>query len=123
MTDSSTASPPPLPSNALYEDVRRLKKFWLRVILLSVTGAILPNLLGMLLTAFGMIRNFSGLSGSDGTRSDSPRAVDSLRAVLIEFPLTAWLTVWGFIVSAIAFVVLAVAIIRFFSLPQIPPRQ
>jgi len=100
------ASPQPYTDEA---ELRKRRKFWLRIIWLSIAGIILPPLGGMLVTAFGTFRAYSELS--QGNEANS-----GIESTVVSVALT--LTACGLVVSAIAFMVLIGALVRFFSLPR-----
>lgn len=89
-------------------ELRRKRKFWLRMILFSIAGIILPPLSGVPVTVFGTLRAYNELSQGDEANSSTERFVS----------MSLWLTACGLVVSAIAFMVLIGALVRFFSLPR-----
>ena len=99
------ASPQPDTDEA---GLRRRRKFWLRIIWLSIAGIILPPLSGMPVFVFSTLRAYSELSQGDESNSGIGRTVS----------MSLTLTACGLVVSAIAFMVLIGALVRFFSLPR-----
>lgn len=92
-------------------ELRRKRKFWLRIIQLSIAGIILPPLSGVPVAVFGMLRASSELSRGDQANPGLERTTS----------ISITLTACGLVVSAIAFMVLIGALVRFFSLPR--PRR
>ena len=90
-------------------ELRRRRKFWLRIIWLSIAGIILPPLSGVPFAAFGILRAYSELSQGDEANPGIGRAISASLS----------LTAFGLVVSAIAFMVLMGALVRFFSLPRV----
>jgi len=98
------------------DPLRRRRIFWFRAIWASVIGVIAPPMIGLVGTVIGMTKAFGDLSASDNGIS-SPKALsDHISTVLVS-------TAAGLIISVIAFIVLIGVLIRFFTLPKVPPLQ
>jgi hypothetical protein len=91
------------------DQLRRHRSFWFRAIWLSLAGVIVPPIIGGAGIVFGMKKAFGELS--DSGIGDPAALSNHISSVLIY-------TVSASIVSLIAFIVLIVAMIRFFSLPK-----
>jgi len=93
------------------------RRFWFRAIWISLTGVVVPPLIGVAGTIFGMRKAFDSLPG---TGIDNPAELSKhISDVLIY-------TASGLATSAIAFIALIVASIRFFTLPKAlvqPPQH
>jgi biopolymer transport protein ExbB/TolQ len=87
----------------------RQRRFWLRVIWISIAGVLVPPLFGLAGTVAGMVGAFGELSQT-GEADPSALAGDISTALLT--------TIWGLGLSALAFVVLVVAVVRFMLLPK-----
>ena len=99
----------PIPS-ANDEQVRRRRKFWLRAIWISIAGVILPPMFGLIGTVVGMIGAFGELSK---TGEADPEALAG------DISVSLLTTMWGLVVSVVAFIVLIGVLIRFFTLPKV----
>lgn len=99
-----------LTSGADDEQVRRRRKFWLRAIWISIAGVIIPPLFGLIGTVIGMV-------GAFGELSETGEADPEVLAGDISVSLLT--TMWGLVVSVIAFIVLIGVLIRFFTLPKL----
>ena len=99
------------PDHATRSDVHQHKrKFWLRTIWISLTGVLLPPLLGISGTIIGMMQAFGELSKAG--EHDAGALADNISTSL-------YATASGLIISSVAAVVLLVALIRFFTLPKV----
>ena len=94
------------------DGLRRRRKFWLRAIWISITGVVVPPLFGLVGTVVGMV-------GAFGELSDTGEADPEALAGDISFALLT--TMWGIVISVIAFLILIGVLIRFFTLPKMPP--
>ena len=101
---------PDVDTNA--DSVRQKKKFWLRAIWISIVGVIVPPLFGLVGTVIGMV-------GAFGELSDTGDADPEALAGDISFALLT--TMWGLVISVLAFFILIGVLIRFFTLPKEPP--
>ena len=96
------------------DEVRRRKRFWLRAIWISIAGVIVPLLFGLAGTVFGMVGAFGELSESG--EADPEAVAGDISVALLT-------TMWGLVISGIAFLVLIGVLIRFFTLPKPPPTS
>jgi hypothetical protein len=92
----------------------RRRKFWLRTIWIALAGIVVPPLLGVAGTVTGMVGALDELSehGTADVRALGEHVSVALRA-----------TAWGTVISLLAFLLLIVALIRFFTLPKPVPRN
>jgi biopolymer transport protein ExbB/TolQ len=93
------------------EALSKRRQFWFRAIWISVAGIIIPPLFGLIATIVGMIGAFGELS-STGEADPEELAGDISMSLLT--------TMWGFVISFVAFLVLIYVLIRFFKLPKMP---
>lgn len=99
-----------LTSGADDEQLRRRRKFWLRAIWISIAGVIIPPMFGLIGTVVGMVGAFGELAK---TGEADPEALAG------DISVSLLTTMWGLIVSVIAFLVLIGVLIRFFTLPRV----
>jgi biopolymer transport protein ExbB/TolQ len=92
------------------EQVRRRRKFWLRAIWISIAGVVIPPMFGLIGTVVGMVGAFGELSK---TGEADPEALAG------DISVSLLTTMWGLVVSVIAFLVLVGVLIRFFTLPKL----
>jgi hypothetical protein len=98
------------------EQVRRRRKFWLRAIWISIAGVIIPPMFGLIGTVVGMVGAFGELSK---TGEADPEALAG------DISVSLLTTMWGLVVSVVAFFVLIGVLIRFCTLPKVmgaPPQ-
>ena len=95
------------------DKVGRRRKFWLRAIWISIAGVVVPLLFGLVGTVVGMV-------GAFGNLSDTGDADPEALAGNISFALLT--TMWGLIISVVAFIILIGVLIRFFTLPKVTPN-
>ncbi|MEM8955995.1 MAG: MotA/TolQ/ExbB proton channel family protein [Verrucomicrobiota bacterium] len=109
MTESS--QPPQAMVEPIVSDepVRRQRKFWLRMIWISIACVIIPPFLGLLGTVKGMVGAFGELSQKGAA---DPEAVAG------DISVSLLATAGGLAVSLLAFFVLIGVLIRFFTLPK-----
>jgi len=96
--------------------LRRRRSFWFRAIWISVIGVIVPPMIGLVGTVIGMTKAFGDLSASENGISNPKALSDNISTVLVS-------TAAGLIFSVIALIVLIGVLIRFFTLPKVPPLQ
>ena len=89
--------------------VERKRRFWKRVLNWSIPGIVLPILLGVTLTVFGMLRSFSELSTTEGADPD---------ALAEGVSLAMKGTMVGLSIAALATICLVVAVFRLTALPK-----
>jgi hypothetical protein len=97
------------------DPIRRRRSFWFRAIWVSVIGVVVPPMIGLVGTVFGMMRAFGDLSASESGISDPEALSGHISTALVS-------TAAGLVVSVIAFIVLVGVLIRFFTLPKVPPQ-
>jgi uncharacterized membrane protein YhaH (DUF805 family) len=98
-----------LAASADDEAVMRRRKFWLRAIWISIAGVVVPPMFGLTGTFVGMLGAFGELSK---TGEADPEALAG------DISVSLLTTLWGLVVSVIAFIILVGALIRFFTLPK-----
>ena len=104
-------------SGAGDEQVKRRRKFWLRAIWISIAGVIIPLMFGLIGTVEGMVHAFGVLSKT-GEADPATLAGDISVSLLTSM--------WGLVISVVAFLVLIGVLIRFFTLPKVmgtPPKN
>ena len=89
--------------------VQRRRKFWRRMIWISVVGVIAPPIFGLIGTVVGMVGAFEELSKT-GEANPETLAGDISVSLLT--------TLWGLAISMISVLVLVFAIIRFRTLSK-----
>jgi hypothetical protein len=94
-----------------FNQIRLRRIFWIRTIWISVAGVIIPPMIGLVGTVFGMRKAFGEL-GSSGI--GGPAALSGHIGEVLVY------TASGLIISVVAFIVLVGALIRFFTLPKAP---
>ncbi len=90
----------------------RARKFWRRTIWISLAAVIVGPLYGLAGTTVGMIRAFRTL---DKTGTGDPESLAG------DIGLSMQTTAWGLVFSAVAFLILLVALVRFLTLPKPDP--
>lgn len=96
------------------EAARQRRQFWLRVIWLSLLGVLVPPM-------FGIVRVILSVVGQFGELSQTGEADPADLAGEISVGLLS--TMWGLMLSAVSLIVLVGAVIRFFTLPRVPPLR
>jgi len=79
------------------------------MIWISIAGVLIPPLIGLGGTVVGMVGAFGELSQTG--EADPEALAGDISTALVT-------TVWGLLFSALAFVVLVIAVIRFMLLPK-----
>jgi ABC-type Fe3+ transport system permease subunit len=97
------------------DPLRRRRSFWFRAIWVSVIGVIVLPMIGLVGTGFGITKAFGDLSVKESGISD-PKALSGHISTVLVY------TAAGLVVSVSAFIVLVGVLIRFFTLPKVPPH-
>ena len=87
----------------------KTRRDWLRVVWGSVVGVVVPPMIGMLGTVFGMIGAFKTLSENQGAKPE---------ALAGDISLAMKTTMVGMGVSAISFLILVVALVMVFRVSK-----
>ncbi len=79
-------------------------------------GVIVPPMIGLVGTVFGMTQAFGELSANENNISDLKALSDNISTALVS-------TAAGLAFSVVALIVLVCVLIRFFTLPKMPPLR
>jgi len=90
-------------------DVIRKRKFWKRAIWISIICVIIPPIFGVAGTVIGIVNAFETLA--ETSDADPKALAEDVSVALLT-------TMYGLIVSTIAFLVLVGVFIRFLKLPK-----
>lgn len=95
-------------------DMIRRRKFWKRAIWIAIAFVVVPPM-------FGLVGTVVGMAGAFDTLAETGQAEPEALAGDISVALLT--TMWGLIISVLAFLVLIGVLVRFFSLPKPPTPE